>query len=317
MNPETTPWKNLFLALFTIVMVDGFGYLGYQNYQLKRTNTALEIELTNTKQDFLTTSQELAVKVEALEQLLVNIDSLKQLLTATQSEKLTAEEDIRKQQEVADAMNTQIQLISGTLDVYKKLATTDRELLAKYSKIYFLNENYTPKYSIIIPPSYTYEPEKEKMISIDVWPFLQKMLNDAQTANIDLKIISAFRSFDTQSTLKSTYKVTFGSGSNTFSADQGYSEHQLGTTVDFTTTKLGLYNSKLEKEPAYAWLTENAYKYGFILSYPKGNTYYIFEPWHWRFVGKSLALRLHNENKNFYDIPQRDINEYLLSIFDQ
>lgn len=317
MNPETSPWRNLFLALFTIAMVDGFGYLGYQNYQFKRTNTALEIELTNTKQDFLATSQELAVKVEALKQLLVNIDSLKQLLTATQSEKLTAEEEIRKQQEVVDAMNTQVQLISGTLDVYKKLATTDRELLAKYSKVYFLNENYTPEYSIIIPPSYTYEPEKEKMISIDVWPFLQKMLNDAQTANIDLKIISAFRSFDTQSTLKSTYKVTFGSGSNTFSADQGYSEHQLGTTVDFTTTKLGLYNTRLEKEPAYAWLTENAYKYGFILSYPKGNTYYIFEPWHWRFVGKSLALRLHNENKNFYDMDQRDINEYLLSIFDQ
>lgn len=316
MTPEKSPWKNLFLALLTITTVDILGYLGYQNYLLKQEKFSLETELSNTKQDFLTTSQELAIKVEALEQLLVNMDSLKQLLTATQSEKLTAEEEIRKQQAVVDAMNTQVQLISGTLDVYKKLATTDRELLAKYSKVYFLNENYSPEYSIIIPLSYTYEPEKEKMISVDVWPFLQKMLNDAQTANIDLKVISAFRSFDTQSTLKSTYKVTFGSGSNTFSADQGYSEHQLGTTVDFTTSKLGANFSTFEKTASYVWLGDNAYKYGFILSYPKKNLYYIFEPWHWRFVGKALALKLHNENKNFYDMDQRDINEYLVSIFD-
>ena len=143
------------------------------------------------------------------------------------------------------------------------------------------------------------------------------MLDDANTEAVDLKIISAFRSFDTQSTLKSAYKVTFGSGANKFSADQGYSEHQLGTTVDFTTIKLGTNNSTFEKTPGYQWLVKNAYKYGFILSYPKGNAYYIFEPWHWRFVGKNLAQRLHDENKNFYDLDQRDINEYLITLFDQ
>ena len=155
------------------------------------------------------------------------------------------------------------------------------------------------------------------MILVEVWPFLKKMLDDAQTANIDLKIASAFRSFDTQSTLKSAYKVTYGSGSNKFSADQGYSEHQLGTTIDFTTTKLGADSSTFGKTASFVWLIENAYRYGFILSYPKNNSYYIFEPWHWRFVGKGLALRLHDENKNFYDLPQRDINEYLISLFDQ
>lgn len=295
MNTSSTHKINVILVLLALGVI---GYLGYQNYQLSQTKTALEIELANTKQDFASTTEKLSADIEAFRNLLI----------ATQGERVTAEQNLRNQQEVLDGM-------SNTLGLYQKLVTTDRELLAKYSKVYFLNENYTPKLSVTIPTSYTLEPEKEKMISADVWPFLKKMLDDAQATSTDLKIISAFRSFDTQSTLKSAYKVTFGSGSNTFSADQGYSEHQLGTTIDFTTTKLGTDNSKFEKTPGYIWLTENAYKYGFILSYPKNNSYYIFEPWHWRFVGKGLAQRLHDEKKNFYDLPQRDINEYLLTLF--
>ena len=275
-------------------------YLANQNYQLKQAKLALEIELENTKQDFASTTEKLSGDIEAF----------RELLLATQNEKITAEQNIRNQQEALDSM-------SNTLGLYQKLANTDRELLAKYSKVYFLNELYTPKLSITIPATYTLDTNGEKMISADVWPFLKKMMDDATATSTDLKIISAFRSFDTQSKLKSGYKVTFGSGANTFSADQGYSEHQLGTTVDFTTTKLGLDNTKFEKTPEYVWLTENAHKYGFILSYPKGNSYYIFEPWHWRFVGKALAQRLHDEAKNFYDLSQRDINEYLLTLFQQ
>ncbi|MDO8660010.1 MAG: M15 family metallopeptidase, partial [Candidatus Parcubacteria bacterium] len=99
-------------------------------------------------------------------------------------------------------------------------------------------------------------------------------------------------------------------------ADQGYSEHQLGTTVDFTTPKIGGSFEKIDKEPAYQWLLENAHRYGFILSYPEGNSYYQFEPWHWRFVGVNLAIELKKQNINFYDMPQREIDTYLISIFD-
>ncbi|MFZ2303810.1 MAG: M15 family metallopeptidase [Minisyncoccia bacterium] len=300
MENKTSLGVKILLTLLALGAVGGLGFLGYQNHQLKQTKLTLEIELTNTKQDFASTTEKLGRDIE----------TFRDLLITTQDEKVNAEQEARRQQELLDGM-------TNTLGLYQKLANTDRELLAKYSKVYFLNELYTPKLSIVIPTSYTLEPEKEKMISADVWPFLKKMLDDASATSTDLKIISAFRSFDTQSTLKSAYKITFGSGASTFSADQGYSEHQLGTTVDFSTLKLDLDNSKFEKTPAYEWLTENGYKYGFILSYPKGNSYYIFEPWHWRFVGKGLALRLHNENKNFYDLSQRDINEYLLTLFNQ
>jgi D-alanyl-D-alanine carboxypeptidase len=110
--------------------------------------------------------------------------------------------------------------------------------------------------------------------------------------------------------------MTYGTGANKFSADQGYSEHQLGTAVDFTTEELGADFSDFEDTDAYQWLLANAHRYGFILSYPKGNKYYIFEPWHWRFVGIRLAEELHATGKYFYDMDQRFIDNYLISIFD-
>lgn len=295
------------IVMVLVAFIGATGYLGYQDFKLTKEKTALRDELAKTKEDFAMQSQSL----------LDNIDAIKQILSATQGEKSNLEQDLRQERELVDSMEAQVQFMASTVGTLQKLSGTDKELLKKYSRIYFLNENYTPKYPIPILPQYTYEPEKEKSISSEVWPFLQKLLDDAVAAQVDLKIISAYRSFSTQSTLKSTYTVTYGSGANKFSADQGYSEHQLGTTVDFTTSKLGVSFTTFEKTGSYTWLTENAYKYGFILSYPKNNGYYIFEPWHWRFVGKGLALKLHNENKNFYDLTQREIDEFLVSIFDQ
>ena len=131
-------------------------------------------------------------------------------------------------------------------------------------------------------------------------------------------MVSAYRSFGEQAALKSSYKVTYGAGTaNSFSADQGYSEHQLGTTIDFTTGYLGANFAGFDKSDAYAWLLDNAYKYGFIISYPKTNAYYTYEPWHWRFVGKKLARYLHTTNERFYDLDQRTIDSYLITIFDK
>lgn len=284
-----------------------FAYLVYQDFQLTRTKNLLETELSATKQNFASTTQNLTINMEAL----------KQLLATTHADKTNAEQDLLRQQDLLNTMNAQVSFMSESLGAYNKLAKIDREILEKYSRVYFLNENYTPAYLSVLPASDVYVSTVEKKISTDVLPFLQNLLDAATAEKVDLKIISAYRSFAEQSKLKSSYTVTYGTGANKFSADQGYSEHQLGTAVDFTTPKLGVNFSSFEKTASYTWLKGNAYKYGFILSYPKGNTYYVFEPWHWRFVGKALALQLHNENKEFYDIPQRDIDAYLGSIFNQ
>ena len=150
-----------------------------------------------------------------------------------------------------------------------------------------------------------------------VLPFLEELIKGAEEDDVELLILSAYRSFDTQAQLKGQYVQTFGnSAANRFSADQGYSEHQLGSTVDFTTSEVGSNLSEFESSEAFKWLSDNAYKYGFVLSYPKNNGYYIYEPWHWRFVGKDLARRLRKENKGFYDLDQREIHEYRVDLFE-
>jgi len=87
--------------------------------------------------------------------------------------------------------------------------------------------------------------------------------------------------------------------------------------VDIITPGLGgQLDDSFIPTAANTWLTANAYKYGFELSYPKDNGYYVYEPWHWRFVGVKLATDLHNQGKNFYDMDQRVIDTYLVNIFD-
>src|SRR3989338_2860030 len=110
---------------------------------------------------------------------------------------------------------------------------------------------------------------KEEYFHALAFPYLQKLLDDARGSGVEMKIVSGYRSFETQKDLKSKYKVTYGSGANTFSAEQGYSEHQLGTAVDFTSVPLGAAFEKFDTTTPYFWLTEVAHKYGFVLSYPK------------------------------------------------
>lgn len=207
--------------------------------------------------------------------------------------------------------------ISGTVGVLEKLSKTDPELLQKYSKVFFLNEHYAPERLLEINQQYVYSNTRPEKIHALVLPYLNSMFAAAQGAGTPLFVKSAYRSFDEQASLKSSYSVTYGAGTaNQFSADQGYSEHQLGTTVDFITTGQSGQLEGFDKTNAYQWLLANAYRYGFVLSYPKGNKYYVFEPWHWRYVGVKLATYLYEQKKNFYDMEQREIDEYLAVIFD-
>ena len=79
-----------------------------------------------------------------------------------------------------------------------------------------------------------------------------------------------------------------------YSALPGQSEHQTGLCVDFATYEEGkeVLTEAFESTKAFVWLSQNAYKFGFILRYPKGQeniTGYTYEPWHYRFVGREAA----------------------------
>lgn len=252
-------------------------------------------------------------RIAVLEQ---TLEETAQQLQDTLDRNERLEEELEEEEERNEEFAEQIEKITGTVGQLDKLSKTDRELLQKYSKVYFLNENYIPEKVVKIEDQYVYNESSTKYIHAQVEEYLYDMIDDANDDDIELWVISAYRSFDEQTALKGQYTTTYGSGANAFSADQGYSEHQLGTTVDFTTTGLNGGLAGFGNTEAFAWLEENAHKYGFVLSYPEGNAFYVYEPWHWRFVGTELADDLHDDGKHFYDLDQREIDEYLISIFD-
>lgn len=242
------------------------------------------------------------------------VATLTDTLTTVENEKRQLEEALVAEQARNNAFEERLKDISGTVGKLDKLSKTDPELLQKYSKVYFLNENYVPSALTQIPEEWTTNGEEEYFHK-EAWPRLKSLLEAAKEDGIELRIVSGYRAFEKQAQLKSSYTVRYGSGANTFSADQGYSEHQLGTTIDFTTKELGGLTGFGDTK-AFTWLTEHAHRYGFILSYPEGNSFYVYEPWHWRYVGRSLANDLEDENKSFYDLDQRTLDEYLIELFD-
>ncbi len=283
------------LSIVSVVLLVVTGYVAFLYSQEKNQGLALQKQIGDLQEGLKNASDSIS-----------NLETQKTNLTTA----------LTREQQRTSSYSNQLDTVTNTVEELQRRAAIDPEVLQKYSKVYFLNENYVPSLLSNIDTKYLYTKNKPLQIHDRVLPFLQSMLNAAANDGVTIQVISAYRSFGTQATLKSSYKVIYGAGTaNQFSADQGYSEHQLGTTLDFTTPVVGATFSGFQKTDAGKWLDANAYKYGFILSYPADNTYYEYEPWHWRFVGLDLALRLHNEGKHFYDLDQRDINQYLTHFF--
>ena len=246
-----------------------------------------------------------------------NLDGARTQLKEKEIENEGLLERLEDETQNADLLSDRLKELTGTVGILEKLQSTDEELLQKYSKVYFLNEHYTPERLRTISSQYVARPEEEtERVHAQVWPHLKDLLEEAAKDDTELKVVSAYRSFEEQSELKGRYTFLYGSGANTFSADQGYSEHQLGTTLDFNTPSMGAGLDGFESTQAFSWLKDHAHEYGFVLSYPQGNSYYVFEPWHWRYVGVKRATELEEKGKGFYDIEQRKIDEYLIYLFD-
>ncbi len=84
------------------------------------------------------------------------------------------------------------------------------------------------------------------------------------------------------------------------SAPAGTSEHHTGLSVDLVEKRgeLRELDESFEETEAFAWLSQNAHKYGFILRYPKDKTditKYSYEPWHFRFVGVYAATIIYED----------------------
>lgn len=106
----------------------------------------------------------------------------------------------------------------------------------------------------------------------------------AAADGVTLKLISAFRSIERQVEI---LKEKLAEGQTvdeilSASAPPGYSEHHTGRAIDIDTDGVPPLEIEFERTPAFAWLSKNAQRFGFVLSFPHGNRYgYQYEPWHW------------------------------------
>lgn len=300
--------KQIIIGVSLLLIVGGI--VGYSLFSYNRT-------LKNIRASEATHN----ARISALEENSAKFEDVKTELeteiAALQRRSDLLSENLINEQTKSNNVAATIGQVSSTLGTLEKLSKTDPELLQQYSKVYFLNEHYVPVSLLAINPKYIYTPGKTLQIHADVAQSLDSLLRDAAASGMSLNVESAYRSFGTQAQLKSSYKITYGAGTaNSFSAEQGYSEHQLGTAVDFTTVSLKGTLGGFDKTIEYQWLQNNAYRYGFVISYPANNPSYVFEPWHWRYVGKALANYIHQNNTFFYKMDQRQIDTYLANIFD-
>lgn len=124
----------------------------------------------------------------------------------------------------------------------------------------------------------------------------QAMVVAARVKRVTLVPISGFRSTATQQHLFFDVKAARGQVATkraTVSAPPGYSEHHTGYAVDIGdgTTPATNLNPKFEKTRAFKWLSANAARFSFEMSFPKNNSQGVtYEPWHWRYVGDRHSL---------------------------
>lgn len=120
----------------------------------------------------------------------------------------------------------------------------------------------------------------------------EKLKSAALEDGVELNIISGFRSYDSQNRIYNNYVARDGKvEADTYSARPGHSEHQTGLAIDVNSLLFSFGETKEGQ-----WIQNNAYKYGFIIRYPKGKeniTGYRYEPWHLRYVG-DIASKLYN-----------------------
>ncbi len=174
------------------------------------------------------------------------------------------------------------------------------DLLVYVNKQYQLPSGYAPSDLVSASTSGIRRGEKYLLRNILI-PDLKNLINDAMGAGIDLSMVSGYRSYQQQ---VSTYQywVGYNGGSTDYadmiSARAGHSQHQLGTAVDFSSAEIkdGL-GGIFAGTKASKWLYDNSWKYGFVISFPKGAelvTGYSYESWHFRYIGKANAQEMIN-----------------------
>lgn len=197
-------------------------------------------------------------------------------------------------------------IFKSELEEYEKyMDVTDEKYLLLVNKEVTIDGSFKPEK--LVPVKDTH---KNIELSETAEKALEAMFIEMRKEGFDnVFVTSAYRSYAYQTSLFNTYinnEMATGLSYEkakkkvlTYSAYPGTSEHHTGLSVDLMTGSMTDLDESFAGDPVYPWLLENAWKFGFILRYPRDKvdiTGYSFEPWHYRFVGRYHAYKIHSQN---------------------
>ena len=184
-------------------------------------------------------------------------------------------------------------------DFYTNINNSDttKETLMLVNKYNKLDKNYEPNNLVSIDSNYG-----RGYLNKEAYQQMQKLVMDGYNLGYNIYLQSPYRSYATQEYLYNSYvQKSSKKEADTYSARPGHSEHQTGLSVDVCQKgNCSIDNFGNTKE--YDWMKNNAHKYGFIIRYPKDKEYitgYIYEPWHYRYVGVEQATYIYENNLTF------------------
>ena len=163
------------------------------------------------------------------------------------------------------------------------------------NKYRYLKEDYVPNNLVELTKEYS----KGGIYLVDeAANAFQELVDNAKKDGLEVRAISAYRSYAYQVNLYNRYKKEDGeAAADTYSARPGFSEHQTGLCVDVDNRVKSF--TEFEETKSFNWMQEHAHEYGFILRFPNDKeniTGYTYESWHYRYVGKEIATYIKKNN---------------------
>lgn len=168
-------------------------------------------------------------------------------------------------------------------------------IMALVNKEYALPGNYAPSDLTVPDVAFSFTEDIDKRyIRKEAAKALEEMFSAAKKEGYELVAVSGYRSYDRQKAIYNNEVSQKGEEkAKEAVAYPGQSEHQTGLAMDISSKSNGFaLSEEFGNTKDGQWVEKNAYKYGYIIRYPKNKediTKYKYEPWHLRYVGKKAA----------------------------
>ncbi|MFY4776873.1 M15 family metallopeptidase [Metabacillus sp. RGM 3146] len=192
----------------------------------------------------------------------------------------------------------QINTVNG-----KETIENPENILVLVNKNFALPVGYKPKDLVSPNVAFSFGDKdiQQRYMRKEAAGALENLFGQAKQQGIELFAVSGFRSYEYQQSVFSREVESNGEEqAKQAVALPGQSEHQTGLTMDITSRSVNLgITPKFGDTKEGKWVKDNAYKFGFIIRYPKDKTditKYEYEPWHLRYVGMKAAKILKDKN---------------------